>query len=91
MLLDTSAKGIKDGVIHFLKGVVLYAAVGAIGYAVSVVGNLHATTPEALLAVTLISEALQGASKWLKTVHIDDQVEVPVQSVVDEPVSEVVG
>lgn len=63
VVIDFTRAGFWNGAKHFGKGVVLYAAIGGLGYIAARVGGIHASTPEAMSIVVFVSELIQGASK----------------------------
>lgn len=63
--LDFTSAGSIKAIKHFLAGVLLYAAVGGLTFAVQYVGNLHPGTMYDGIIVVGVSEALQAVSKWL--------------------------
>lgn len=76
IVIDFSAAGWKKSVTHFLKGVVLYAAIGAVGYATTRYTSWHPGTLIEVATYTGVGEALQAASKWLTTQTASDSQDV---------------
>lgn len=67
IVIDFSSAGFSKGLKHLLKGVVLYAAIGALGYITTRYTSWHPNTTTEIITYTGLGEALQAASKWLTT------------------------
>lgn len=65
--LDYTRAGLLNGVKHFIKGALLYAAIGGVGYAISYFTNWHPGTVYDTMILVGVGEVLQATSKWLRT------------------------
>lgn len=67
VVIDFSGAGLQNGAVHFLKGIVLYGAIGAVTYAIQHVANFHPGTIYDGTIDVILAELLQASSKWLTT------------------------
>ena len=69
LVLDFSSAGIVAGVKHFIVGILLAAAVGAVAFTLAWLQHYQISTHNVEIAslIPFVSEAVQGFAKWLTT------------------------
>jgi hypothetical protein len=69
LTLDFSSAGVWLGVKHFLVGILLAAAIGAVSFGMAWLSHYSVSTHNVEIAslIPFVSEALQGFYKWLTT------------------------